>query len=64
MAYRKYYDDLCWTFAPQAIVIGVTVFALWIALEPWKSGESPPAVPSSSRVPEGWPGSSPGHWGR
>ena len=43
--YRKYYDDLCWTFAPQALAIGVTVFALWIALEPWKSGESPPTAP-------------------
>ena len=43
--FRKYYDDLCWTFAPQAIAIGVTVFALWIALEPLKSGESPPAAP-------------------
>ncbi|MBV8129804.1 MAG: exosortase E/protease, VPEID-CTERM system [Planctomycetaceae bacterium] len=43
--YRKYYDDLCWTFAPQAVAIGVTVFALWIALEPWKSGKTPPTAP-------------------
>ena len=45
--YRKYYDDLCWTFAPQAVAIGVTVFALWIALEPWKSGKTPPTAPVS-----------------
>ena len=43
--YRKYYDDLCWTFAPRAVAIGVTVFALWIALEPWKSGQTPPTAP-------------------
>lgn len=43
--YRKYYDDLSWTFAPRAVAIGVTVFALWIALEPWKSGQTPPTAP-------------------
>ena len=43
--YRRYYDDLCWTFSPQALAIGVTVFPLWIALEPWKSGKSPPTAP-------------------
>jgi len=43
--YRRYYDDLCWTFAPRAVAIGVTVFALWIALEPWKSGKTPPTAP-------------------
>src|SRR5271166_287276 len=43
--YRKYYDDLCWTFASQAVAIGVTVFALWIALEPWKFSETPATVP-------------------
>ena len=43
--YRKYYDDLCWTFAPRAVAIGVTVFALWTALEPWKSGQTPPTAP-------------------
>ncbi|MGC1720838.1 MAG: exosortase E/protease, VPEID-CTERM system [Isosphaeraceae bacterium] len=43
--YRKYYDDLCWTFAPRAVAIGVMVFALWTALEPWKSGHTPPTAP-------------------
>ena len=43
--YRKYYDDLSWTFAPRAVAIGVMVFALWTALEPWKSGHTPPTSP-------------------
>ena len=43
--YRKYYDDLSWTFAPRAVAIGVMVFALWTALEPWKSGQTPPTAP-------------------
>ena len=43
--YRKYYDDLSWTFAPRAVAIGVMVFALWTALEPWKSGHTPPTAP-------------------
>ena len=62
--YRKYYDDLSWTFAPRAVAIGVMVFALWTALEPWKSGHTPPTAPVPLRVPQRWPGSSPGHWGR
>ena len=43
--YRKYYDDLSWTFAPRAVAIGVMVFALWTALEPWKSGQTSPTAP-------------------
>ena len=43
--YRKYYDDLSWTFAPRAVAIGVMVFALWTAIEPWKSGQTPPTAP-------------------
>ena len=43
--YRKYYDDLCWTFTPHAVAIGVTVFALWIALEPWTSSHTLPTSP-------------------
>ncbi len=43
--YRKHYDDLSWTFAPQAIAIGVAVFACWTALEPWKSGQTSPMAP-------------------
>jgi exosortase E/protease (VPEID-CTERM system) len=43
--YRRYYDDLSWTFTPQAVAIGVAVFALWIALEPWKSSHTLPTSP-------------------
>jgi exosortase E/protease (VPEID-CTERM system) len=43
--YRKYYDELHWTFAPLAVVIGVLVFVIWLALEPLKVGRSSPVPP-------------------
>jgi len=43
--YRKHYDDLTRTFAPLAVAIGVTVFAIWIAPEPLRSGRSLSTAP-------------------
>jgi exosortase E/protease (VPEID-CTERM system) len=43
--YRKYYDDLVWTFAPLPVVIGVLVFVIWLAFELLKTGQSSPVPP-------------------
>jgi len=47
--FRSYYADLRWSWAWTPIVLGVVVFALWVALEPPPTPEAAAVVPDALR---------------